>query len=399
MNGAAACDTSSASGMGITPLLADASAETETAAMAEGQPEVRFEDLLSNGESDQEDADPGSAEPLPVIPAPLVSPCPVTWITVLPPLAPQIAAPLPAPPKLPSAREQTTICSTRQDRTAGLEAKSDAPPLAENKLPEFSQAPEPGTEQIAAKLRISRPESSGMPVAQREEMVFTTSSHGENAAAEPQEQALEIECQQASEFVPELAPEPKAVRAMRAAAAESLESAPALMPAASNAARLDREAPDFEPAPLAEAARVTARTLEAIDGHVQLLRSTGQERLEVILKPDAATAIHLEVTRAGGQIQVQARCEHGHFAALDAQWSALQSVLAAQGIRLEPLQASPSLGHPGGQFFAGQHGQQAPRDQAEPPHPFLVEQDMPHPGAAAGRQPRGWPSRGWQRWA
>ena len=44
--------------------------------------------------------------------------------------------------------------------------------------------------------------------------------------------------------------------------------------------------------------------IESIRTNVELLKSSNQERLEVVLRPDAQTELHIRVEKVNGQIQV-----------------------------------------------------------------------------------------------
>jgi hypothetical protein len=87
-------------------------------------------------------------------------------------------------------------------------------------------------------------------------------------------------------------------------------------------------------------------------------RRSSLEALDVVLKPDRGTELHLQLTQHGGQIEVQIRCERGDSHQLNTGWARLQESLAQQGIRLAPLE--------GGSLFAG--GEQFGRQQQGAPH-------------------------------
>ena len=142
--------------------------------------------------------------------------------------------------------------------------------------------------------------------------------------------------------------------------------------------------------------------VEAIRTHVELLKSSAADKLDVVLRPDAQTAIRLQVETVNGIIQVQARCERGDFALLDAHWGAIQNSLANQGVRVEPLQQGN-----GAQFqqnsqnfhdFQESLGRDSKQNSREE---FFIEQDLaplpqsrPKPNGTRGSM-----IRGWQSWA
>ncbi len=101
--------------------------------------------------------------------------------------------------------------------------------------------------------------------------------------------------------------------------------------------------------------------VETVHNHVQLLRYSGVDRMELVFRPDKDTQLFIQVAKVNGEIQVQARWERGDLNHVAAQWSQVQQSLANQGIRVEPLQysATTSFSSPN---FSGQ--QQAGRDDS-----------------------------------
>ena len=135
---------------------------------------------------------------------------------------------------------------------------------------------------------------------------------------------------------------------------------------------------------------------EAIRTHVQLLKSSGQEKLEVVLRPDANTELRLHVEKVNGQVLVQARCDRGDVARLEANWSAIQQTLANQGVRVEALQHGAQLQNQARDWnhSSGSPNQQSARDREN----IFVEQKSPK---GTGPQPTRANAavRGWQSWA
>ena len=148
-----------------------------------------------------------------------------------------------------------------------------------------------------------------------------------------------------------------------------------------------------------------ATLIEAIRTHVELLKTNAVDKLDVVLRPDAQTAIRLQVETVNGIIQVQARCERGDFALLDAHWGTIQNSLANQGVRVEPLQQGNSAQfQQSSQNFQdfqeslGRDSKQEPREDFLREE-FFVEQEFsllqqPRPKGA-----RASAIRGWQSWA
>lgn len=72
-------------------------------------------------------------------------------------------------------------------------------------------------------------------------------------------------------------------------------------------------------------------------------KASGLGSLAVVLKPDSRTEIHLQFVTRNGQIEAQARCEHGDRQQLAAQWPQLQETLQRHGVRLLSLTGSNDL--------------------------------------------------------
>lgn len=141
---------------------------------------------------------------------------------------------------------------------------------------------------------------------------------------------------------------------------------------------------------------------QAIRGHVQLLKSSGHEKLDVVLRPDANTELRLHVEKVNGQILVQARCDRGDFARLDANWSAVQQTLANQGVRVDSLQHGSNLQNQQ-HWNQSAFQQQSSADQKRD-HNFIerkIATSIPTQPAQPARQPVGHRTsgRGWQSWA
>jgi hypothetical protein len=118
----------------------------------------------------------------------------------------------------------------------------------------------------------------------------------------------------------------------------------------------------------------------------------------VVLRPDAQTQLHLQVEKVNGHVQVQARCERGDFASLEAHWGAIQNTLATQGIRVEPLQqgSGAQFQQNGSQHSSNFSGQQNHREERPP---IFNEQEFTYREATRPKVTRGSTARGWQSWA
>jgi GTP cyclohydrolase II len=139
---------------------------------------------------------------------------------------------------------------------------------------------------------------------------------------------------------------------------------------------------------------------EAIRTHVQLLKSSGQEKLEVILRPDPNTEIRLHVEKVNGQVLVQARCERGDIARLEANWTVIQQTLANQGVRVESLQHGNHLQNQSQNWnhSSGSSQQETARERGA--EQIFVEQKIESPKGNRPQPTRASAAvRGWQSWA
>ncbi len=90
------------------------------------------------------------------------------------------------------------------------------------------------------------------------------------------------------------------------------------------------------PAPL----DVPATLTPLIQEQAVRLRHASLQSLEVVLRPDGQTELHLQLTQHAGQIEATVRCDRGDAEKFGGGWAKLQESLASQGIRLAPLAES-----------------------------------------------------------
>ena len=139
---------------------------------------------------------------------------------------------------------------------------------------------------------------------------------------------------------------------------------------------------------------------EAIRTHVQLLKSSGQEKLEVVLRPDANTELRLHVEKVNGQVLVQARCDRGDIVRLEANWSAIQQTLANQGVRVEALQHGGSLQNQSHDWNHSSNTSQQQTSRERAGEQIFVEQKIERPKGTRPQPTRANTAvRGWQSWA
>ncbi|HTH47187.1 MAG TPA: hypothetical protein VMB21_06725 [Candidatus Limnocylindria bacterium] len=147
-------------------------------------------------------------------------------------------------------------------------------------------------------------------------------------------------------------------------------------PIASGAqAGLAADAMEVAAAPVSVAAHITEQAVH--------FKSSGLNSLQVVLKPDSNTEIHLKFVTRDGQTEAHAHVAMGDLQHLGSNWTQLQDSLAQQGIRLLPLSSDGS--------FAGGAGAQGD-GAARPPLPEvpgtpLVAAKPVSPSSAASTAP------------
>jgi hypothetical protein len=79
------------------------------------------------------------------------------------------------------------------------------------------------------------------------------------------------------------------------------------------------------------------RTQELVTVSAARLSDSGNNSMQVVIKPDSGTQLSLELRQRGGNVEVQAALQQGDFNHLNQQWPDLQHRLEEKGIRLAPL--------------------------------------------------------------
>ncbi len=130
-----------------------------------------------------------------------------------------------------------------------------------------------------------------------------------------------------------------------------------------------------------------ARIGEVISREVRMFKRGGDERVEVVLTPDAKTQISLKLQWRDGQVEVQARCDMGDHHLLNTQWPQLQASFAAHGVRLSHLS---ERAHTGFTEFFGNSGfsQQQGGERQPAPQPSAIDAmktTVPTPKTGAAR--------------
>ena len=276
----------------------------------------------------------------------------------------------------------------------GLKMRLNTLKLAEQKVPSPLEPSSNGREQIAENILKPAKIAYGMVAAQEELMVSERSK--------PEETALEQNLSLSAEVFADTDPEPLSpLKPLSAAKNSSSDTkfnyadfAPVegLKDEWSSFEGLSESA-DLRPVKANEAVEIA----QAIRSHVQVLKSSSQEKLDVVLRPDGQTELRLHVEKVNGQILVQARCDRGDFARLESNWTAVQQSLANQGIRLESLlhgnfsQNQDNFQNPSRPFDERPASQQ-PQDTNFIEHKVRHSENQP-PVTSRGSV------QGWQSWA
>lgn len=250
----------------------------------------------------------------------------------------------------------------------------------------------------------SRTKPTGTSVAKQEgRMESMTTSEREAAAADAGEALLEQ--------LPDLTSKP----AGRDAAPGDLASRN-LMSTEWQTARTVGEADAAATGADGVKAADTTGTVERISSLIAresaLVKKHGSDSMAVVLRPDAETELFVHLSQRDGQIEATVRCERGDAHQLGALWSQLQDSLAAQKVRLAPLQETSGGNSnfnqsPNGSGMSG--GQNGAREEARPqkqsmddwPAPAVPAPAAPHVrGTGGSRRRRITTSRpGWETWA
>ncbi len=83
--------------------------------------------------------------------------------------------------------------------------------------------------------------------------------------------------------------------------------------------------------------RLIERTQDMVSLNAMRLTDSGNNSMQVVIKPDAGTQLSLELRQHNGGVEVQAVLQQGDFNHLSQQWPDLQHRLDQRGIRLAPL--------------------------------------------------------------
>ncbi|HEX7860667.1 MAG TPA: hypothetical protein VF773_10095 [Verrucomicrobiae bacterium] len=252
------------------------------------------------------------------------------------------------------------------------------------------------TEQIAQKPSESGKKPSGIPAAQEPSML--RSSEKQEKSAEKQSFSLSAEKSGATSFDTTVA-----VRA----ANQFRDPTPRRDQEFNSFSNVDTIQPEWSSFDgISESVEIQAprhiestEVLQAIRSHVELLKTSNQQKLDVVLRPDGQTEIRLQVEKVNGEILLQARCERGDFARLESNWAAIQQSLANQGIRVEALQQGAAF-QQNHQHFTGSSNSPEQHSNAQQQRDTKIfEQEASVPNRPKKPFAHSSSARGWQSWA
>lgn len=304
-------------------------------------------------------------------------------------------------PRPNTSQESTSPNAAQEALESAKSTDQVAPSLLEivrplqQKIPLAAPVPPPPPEQTAANRPESAKISSGTPAAQSPPMLSTSQKQEESAAKQA---STLLETAFASESTDtkvefQFPNSPKEPASKREFGLAELSPIASITPEWSSFDGI-AEAPEIQAPKDIESLEV----IQAIRSHVELLRTSGQGKLDVVLRPDGQTQLHLQVERINGQIFVQARCERGDFAHLESNWSAIQQSLATQGVRVEPLQQSASFQQNSNFNDSFSSAERHSNSRRESESAF-IEQEFSLPQPSKKSAPRTETARGWQSWA
>ena len=268
--------------------------------------------------------------------------------------------------------------------------------LGEQKVPFSSEELSAATEQIAEIGPEPVKKASGIVAAQGASMLLSSQRQEETAPG--QDISISMESIEAGAFEESFQYKPGASR----------ESAPRRDLELAEFSATDALAPEWssfegisESSDLQASKRVDlVDVAETIRTHVELLKTSGPGKLDVVLRPDGQTELHLHVEKVNGQILVQARCDRGDFSRLEANWAAVQHTLANQGVRVESLQNGAQFQQHNQHWQNGENGSSSFQQQSSSKQEkFPLDPKFENPKGTRSSSTSSGAVRGWQSWA
>jgi hypothetical protein len=139
--------------------------------------------------------------------------------------------------------------------------------------------------------------------------------------------------------------------------------------------------------------RALERVQDMVVLHATRLSESGNDLLQVVIKPGAGTQLSLELRQRGDGVEATATLQRGDFEHLNQQWPALQQQLEQRGIRLAPLVADGNFAGSGENNFQQKQNQFAESDSFPTFAEVAPVDSFAQPAARAGAH------RGWETWA
>lgn len=141
-------------------------------------------------------------------------------------------------------------------------------------------------------------------------------------------------------------------------------------------------------------ANTLERTQDLVMVSATRLSDSGNNSMQVVIKPDAGTQLSLELRQQGGNVEVQASLQQGDFNHLNQQWPDLQQRLEERGIRLAPLTDEGASGSNN----SGSEAFQNKQSQANEVVPEMTFVNSPA-GMFTSEPAQTSAHRGWETWA
>jgi hypothetical protein len=262
--------------------------------------------------------------------------------------------------------------------------------MVQSSQPEFSATPG-----LTAKtMAQSQPDVNGTSVAQQN--VPMTKTENPNKTADPAGKILPgaaVSSSQANNLPPR-----ENISALNLSRTGQIAEAAAA--SSSNTAHAAEVAPLSADSANAIAIGVTAdvrsRALERVQDmvvlHAARLSDSGNDSLQVVIKPGVGTQLSLELRQRGDGVEAQAVLQRGDFEHLKQQWPALQQQLEQRGIKLAPLTTDGNFAGGGENNFQQKQKQSAESDSF-PAFAEVAPVSFAQPTARAGAH------LGWESWA
>lgn len=142
--------------------------------------------------------------------------------------------------------------------------------------------------------------------------------------------------------------------------------------------------------------RAVERTQDLMALHAFRLRDSGQDSMQVVIKPSPDLHLALNLRMRDGQMEVTANLQRGDFEFLNRHWTDLQQQLEARGVRLAPLSNNETTASSGN--FSQHSGRQSSEEKAAKTGAFA---EFALASVLAPKRPLKFANapQGWESWA